>query len=672
MPRKKKRPSADKNPSSVAKPANLGFNQEFARQYEAQKRREILSSYPAADLERDGGDSQSSSSEEEDDFAELLTKKVDRRIRETLRALRDKDPRIYRKDVQFFDDGDSSRGASASASNSSEGSSDSDKDVDSDDEPVAGWDTVANAAQNSEQKLTLKDYVRENLLQNGNLSDCESDDENQDEEIAEDSDHADHDIGNAGENDKSGAGDVVDVNGRDTDGDTDGDTNNAEHGDDDGDGDDDDEFFKKRVKSKEELEEEEDNFRSFLNAQSAKGNSRPGEEILLHSYLENETPDEKERFLRDFVLNNGWLDKSNGPAPEANDYKIEIDGTDVNKEVSSQVRSASLSQEMTEQDTFGSDFDEKVDEFEQKYNFRFEEPGGAEVVSHARKIEGSLRRPDERRKLARKARRERKQHERLVKSEEIKHLKNIKKHEIEARLFALEEAAGAGADFKDFDLDADFDPEEFSRQMEKRFGEEYYKQKDVDMQALEAEDMPVATDALAKEKTSSCASGRTPVNGQSPTSASLRQRVDQLVEEYYNLNYEDIIQGTAVRFNYKKVEPESFGINADIILEEDDKQLNRRASLKYLAPYRPRSSIPARVRSRSKHENKRRSRQVDEESSANFNAQNNPKQSSEKRDGSKKNHSRHSNKGTRTRKRVKESASISDLDSSRKTAYGIS
>lgn len=64
-----------------------------------------------------------------------------------------------------------------------------------------------------------------------------------------------------------------------------------------------------------------------------------------------------------------------------------------------------------------------------------------------------------------------------------------------------------------------------------------------------------------------------------------------MMDEYYNLDYEDIVGGTPMRFNYKQVEPESFNLSTEQILEKDDKELNQLVSLKYYAPYRPKRDV---------------------------------------------------------------------------------
>lgn len=555
------------NPDSIDK---LSINKDFAERYEVSKRKQLLRDVQPAHL-FDSSASGSSSEEEEDEFGELLTKGVDRRVRETLEAIRNKDPKIYEKNIRFFEaeEEDEEQGVE---DKDEDGDGDEEDDVEhtlnSDDEPVAGWDTIANAARGEVRKLTLKDYVRENLLQHGNLSDGEdengqrgSDAERESKgrslPMSEEKDVDASGLKGEGENRNEDVDESKRLHAHE----------NEESGNDDSDdGDSDDEnsdseFFRKKEKSAADVEKEEKDFEVFLQKQQKKNAERAGEDLLLHSYLENEKPDEKERFLRDFVLNNGWLDKNAGDAPRADGYEIEIDSASLNR-----------TGEMRDEDE-DDEFEDRADEFEAKYNFRFEDPEGTQIVSHGRNIPDSMRRPDDRRKRAREARRLRKQQEKLAKTEEIKRLKNLKKTEIQARLFAIQEAAGDGVDLSGIDLEGDFDPDEFNRQMENKFGEDYYAANDEEMQELADEDVAKASDLRIEGKRSE------------ETPEDIREDVNRLVDEYYNLNYEDIVGGAPMRFNYKRVEPESFSMTAEDILSLEDKELNRLISLKYLAPY---------------------------------------------------------------------------------------
>lgn len=69
---------------------------------------------------------------------------------------------------------------------------------------------------------------------------------------------------------------------------------------------------------------------------------------------------------------------------------------------------------------------------------------------------------------------------------------------------------------------------------------------------------------------------------------SLKDKVEleKEMEEYYKLDYEDTIGDIKTRFKYKQVKPNSFGLSTYDILASDDKDLNQYVSVKKLAPYR--------------------------------------------------------------------------------------
>ena len=61
---------------------------------------------------------------------------------------------------------------------------------------------------------------------------------------------------------------------------------------------------------------------------------------------------------------------------------------------------------------------------------------------------------------------------------------------------------------------------------------------------------------------------------------------DRLMDELYQLDYEDMIGDTPVRFHYTKVKPQGFGLSVEDIMQADDKDLRQFVSMKKLAPYR--------------------------------------------------------------------------------------
>jgi len=58
------------------------------------------------------------------------------------------------------------------------------------------------------------------------------------------------------------------------------------------------------------------------------------------------------------------------------------------------------------------------------------------------------------------------------------------------------------------------------------------------------------------------------------------------LEEYYQLDYEDMIGDLPCKFKYIKVRSDNYGIDSASILGSDEKELNRIVSLKKLRPYR--------------------------------------------------------------------------------------
>ena len=64
--------------------------------------------------------------------------------------------------------------------------------------------------------------------------------------------------------------------------------------------------------------------------------------------------------------------------------------------------------------------------------------------------------------------------------------------------------------------------------------------------------------------------------------------LDNLFEEYHNLDYEDVIGGGTVktRFKYTNVPKADYGLTEEEIFMLDDKQLNNLVSLKHYRPYR--------------------------------------------------------------------------------------
>lgn len=148
-----------------------------------------------------------------------------------------------------------------------------------------------------------------------------------------------------------------------------------------------------------------------------------------------------------------------------------------------------------------------MEEYEQKYNFRFEEGTGAYITTHQREVEDTLRRKDSKRKDKRLEKKERIEDEKRRKHEELNKLKQLKKDEIMDKLRKAEFIAGNRiVDDKrlmekvEKELKTEFIPELYDRAMDQMFNEKYYEvnnkgdqkvvnKKDIDMKLMNDEDI---------------------------------------------------------------------------------------------------------------------------------------------------------------------------------------
>lgn len=352
----------------------------------------------------------------------------------------------------------------------------------------------------------------------------------------------------------------------------------------------------------------------------------------LRDYWNDPQLDERERFLRDYVLNKGYLDEDKG------DDRIPTYDEIVQEDVD-------------DSEEEGESFLEKQEDFERSYNFRFEEPDAQKVKTYPRNIATSVRTKDDSRKRKREEVKQRKEKEKEQKREQLKQLKNLKRNEIMEKLKKLQELTGnEQLAFNDVDLDGDFDPQQHDQLMQKVFGDEYYgdeedekpqfddndeleehwnwdtwtgergegddgeeyndeeydgagphcddegfimdadydptqhtaskKKKKKERKKMKKEDMPQMG---KKRKKSHFAEA---ITKNKPVFDPQEKSFEQYLDEFYKLDYEDIIDDLPCRFRYRQVLANDFGLSTDEILTANDKELNRWCSLKKTCMFR--------------------------------------------------------------------------------------
>ncbi|KAL5709212.1 hypothetical protein ACHQM5_019924 [Ranunculus cassubicifolius] len=508
--------------------SKITTNTEFAKRYEHNKKREELQKLD--ELKKKGlvGDSESDS-EESDEGIEAFTagKKDDLAFIDALIKIKNKDPIINQKDRKLFESDD--------------------------DESEDGGEIDENKTKKGKKPMYLKDVIARNLLENG--AEMEEDDDEEEGKSRGKSYVQEQD-----EIRKS----FLDAVGEEDD--------------------DDDDLLVEKKRSDGEDEDEDDE---------------------VHKKMDEYFGiDEDDAFLKKFLSDRMWEEKDKGKKP----YNDDLDALSDEEEL------------------------EKADRYEAEYNHRFEEGAGDRVLGHARFTEGSVRKTNNARKLQRKNKEERIELAKQRRKEELKHMKNLKKKEIEEKLEKIRAIAGLAESetcpLNDYDLDEEFDPEEYDRKMKETFDVGYYDKEDVDpgfgsdVDELGKPDFDKEDELLglpkdweikgsgdgfaaAREKflkrktedndTNISVDGEEAEEELPGESKRKRKRkiplreklaLDNDLEEYYKLDYEDTIGDLKTRFKYTSVPSQRYGLNKAEILMMDEKELNQYVPLKKLAPYR--------------------------------------------------------------------------------------
>ncbi|XP_017863004.1 PREDICTED: protein KRI1 homolog [Drosophila arizonae] len=545
----------------------LSTNQDYANSYNVLRKKELLQKYKdrGLDISESELDSDSESSDEDE-----VDVKFDQEFFKTLASLKSKDPRIYDKETRFFNE---------KADSESNDDEDAPKKKSSKSKPV-----------------TLKDYERKVILEhNGKFE--SSDDEAQTEKQFERAQSP-----TAVEEERRLKAEFKSVMNREDD-----DEEDEEFGG----------IFKKRTKTQAQTDTEDADFAKWLAGKQADAeiDANAKQQLApLKQYWSSNKLTQGESFLRDYILNKGYANTNESEIPTYDEIVGE---------------STPLSDDEKEL--------EKQAEFEQKYNFRFEEPDADFIKRYPRTIEQSLRRKDDTRKEKRKEIKQRKEQEKLQKMKELDLIKEMKRKEIEEKIRKLKAVTGNDElGFKDEELEEDFDPEAHDRRMQEIFNDEYYEVDEgeekpecpSDIEELAIEDWdnydpkqyngqddeghcedddfnmdcdydPVSSKQQLQQELIENTRSRKGRKGRRnrfmemiqaekpPFNPDDEQTYGDYIDEYYKLDYEDIVGDQPCRFKYVETTPNDFGLTIEEILLAKNKELNQWASLKKAVQNRP-------------------------------------------------------------------------------------
>ncbi|XP_070779371.1 protein KRI1 homolog [Enoplosus armatus] len=576
--------------------SELKINSQFAQKYDKYRQKEELQRLKDRYGDR-AGESGSESSESSSDDSEVeLDPEVERDFYRTLSLLKKKDPKIYQTDATFYSEDASTSEEKPSTSKEAvkpmylkdyerkvilEKEGKYEDDDDSDDE-----EAIARRIE-AEKRAASPSYIQEQreLRESFRQFIQESDDDNEEEEEGSERDERSQ-------------------------------------------------LLTRRIKTQEEKDKEEEDYVEWLKGQAdLEGADEVKDMKYLRDYWNDPELDEKECFLRDYVLNKGYLDGDHDDERiPSYDEVVQDDVEDSEEE--------------------GETFLERQADFERSYNFRFEEPDAQQIKTYPRSIATSVRSKDDSRKRKREEVKERKQKEKEQKREQLKQLKNLKRNEIMEKLKRLQELTGnEQLAFSQVDLEGDFDPQQHDQLMQKFFGDGYYGEEEEEKPQFDDDDEPeehwnwdtwtgeereedygeeegecggeeysgphcddenfvmdadydpsqqAASKKKKKKERMKMKKEDMPQMGKKRKKSHFAEVVtknkpvfdpqeksfEQYLDEYYKLDYEDVIDDLPCRFRYRQVLPNDFGLTTDEILNANDKELNNWCSLKKTCMFR--------------------------------------------------------------------------------------
>ncbi|KZV91710.1 hypothetical protein EXIGLDRAFT_836921 [Exidia glandulosa HHB12029] len=407
-----------------------------------------------------------------------------------------------------------------------------------------------------------------------------------------------------------------------------------------------DDFLVPREKTKDELEMEEEEYRAFLEREVGEDIAglvevETEEQWRQQQRTEDNKKDKKskkkadakgkskerddaadQKFLLDYILNRGWIDKSERHVPT---YK-EVTSRSSKKRKADEDSNSAESNSDSDAGGVGdideeSVFEEAVEHFEEDYQYRYQEPGAATINVHPRKIPTLVRREDTRRKEARERRKARKEEEMLRKREEVKRLKALKLKELRRKLERIGREGGKAVEdaaLEALDLDAEWDPEKHDAQMADIYDDEAEGIIEVDDDKPQWDDdidvgdiMPSAATEASSSKKQKKKKNRKRGDADDPDAAVDEDAMDADIQHMYDpdeewdgtedmrkrklqeymdtldeMEFNDIVGGMPTRFKYTSVASDQFGLTPAEILMATDQELNQYVSVKRYAPYR--------------------------------------------------------------------------------------
>ena len=493
---------------------------------------QVIAKHDKSDVQDDhskSSEEEEEEEEEEDDFGDLVTEDVESGIQKVLNAIKSNDPNLLNPEVRFFDE---------------------------------NGKVTNEALSKSHKPLYLKEYQRSRLL-NGELN------------IGDDAEEDTQPVKTyAEEQEEDRQGILNEINKA---------FNNS-----------DDESNNKDNESNNESDDE-----GFLQKKTKKTSLHKVEDYLPDPEKEGE-----EEFLKEFMDKQAWIPKKK---TEKGDVVLDIDGETIENF----------------DDKDNEDFDEAVEEFENAYNFRYEDPTSAEIVSYAR-TQATLRRSDT---SSRRTKRDRQKQEKETQRQDLDKALNKKKREkvnkIQDIIKDLEKEYGQEIQTNPklvekltnllINEETEFDQNQWDQVLAEVFAEQEgdaaekptWDENDEIMADFHAStEEPVAQEDLASSTASNKKSKRKAKLEAKREGKKQKKDLQNLIENAVDDNKLILLDeveeerksrsknkdtDSGLKFKYREVSPDSFGLTYREIFAADDEALNKFINIKKFAPYRPKN-----------------------------------------------------------------------------------
>ena len=305
-------------------------------------------------------------------------------------------------------------------------------------------------------------------------------------------------------------------------------------------------------------------------------------------------PQNEDAFLDEFMGQQAWM-------PKEGDRVIDLDMQDEDDE----------------------EFDAAAEQFENAYNFRFEDANSAEIVSYARNQATLRRSATNSRRRKREDEKREKEEEHAKKEQAVQKKKTKKANKLTDVLEQLKKEFGAEIDEKMVKkisstlLNSDYSEDNWDSVVAELFNDEFYNAEEKpewdddlmheDVYEGEGEHNEAEQDeAEETEESEAKVTKKTKKEGKLKEKKE-KKRLSEMVDKAIEQNKLSIIDEVeqeeqetrgrsqnvedGVKFRYREVSPESFGLTHREIFAADDADLNDFISLKKFAPYRAKELI---------------------------------------------------------------------------------